>query len=170
MQIWKTKHLKLFRNILLILYFGVSFVFPLIFIYKSFSNLDIAHVVKASLLMLITLVCVLLALTRALKERIQKINIENMDGTFNTPLQLFKNICWGISKGILPAAFILITIILKNSITNFLEFYPRIIIIVLAANLVGIIFETITLFIDDELKVRADIAHDRAKALRNGVQ
>ena len=161
---WSQKKLKGIDWCFNILYFLLTFIAPLITVIVMFTRIGgISEKVKISIPFIIVSLALLLAMLRFFKKAISRINILNIDGTYNNGARTTKHILELISKLILPLVVVIISVIFATGLQEWLNFYNLMIIICMSFFIGGLFIDYLILsFLDDEKSLRLKVAESNA--------
>lgn len=158
------KKLKKLSAVSNIFYALLAFVAPVITVIACFySNGEIDQRWRIPFMMIIICVVIIIFALKFMKDRIEKIKILNLDGTYNTKAQTTKHILLAVCKAAIPTVLLIVTILFTSALKDMIDFYAKIVIICLSFFIASILFENLWIKkIDEELEIRDKMADKNA--------
>lgn len=158
------KKLKKISKISNIIYGVLAFLAPIITVTACFySNGDIDQRWRIPFMMIIICVAIVITALKFMKDRIEKIKILNIDGTYNKKAQTFKHVMLAICKAAIPLVLLIVTVLFTSALKDMIDFYAKIVIICLSFFIASILLENLWIKkIDEELEIREKIAEKNA--------
>jgi len=158
------KKLKKLHISMLAVHTLIAFIAPIITILcMTFTSGQVQEKWKLPILTVIIVVAIVAGAAKVFKKKVERIKILNIDGTYNQKMRSFKHTLLFISHAFLPIVGIIVTAIFATFLKDCIDFYSRMILIVLGFSVGGILIDKIILAeIEEELDIRDQLAQANA--------